>query len=185
MTVTELLEKIRDFYLARFKQEINEQIANGFEIVIEPELLDKSGLTITEGFFKTPYRNDLFVFKDKTLTDSIMVDTDSRLSFSPITLQWSDTLKVTIEPFQWNLLTLEFFDKDDHDWAPLKSWFLDSFKEKEESEGLRSVVHYMSDPYNEDDKIRVDIDLGSATINHFENLLDSLDKMELTKVTVK
>ena len=81
MTVTELLEKIRDYYLTRFKQEIDDQRSNGFETVIEPELLDKFGLTITEGFFETPYRNDLFVFKDSILTDSILVDTESKLSF--------------------------------------------------------------------------------------------------------
>ena len=92
---------------------------------------------------------------------------------------------MVIEPFQWNSLTLEFVDKDDLEWTPLKNWFHDSFREKDNAEDFRSVVHYMSDPYKRDDKILVDIDLGSGKINNFESLLDSLDKMKLTDVTIK
>jgi hypothetical protein len=186
MTVTELLERIRHFYLTRFKQEIDDQRKNGFETIIEPELLDKSGLTITEGFFETPYRNDLFVLSDNKPIESIMVDTESKLSFNTVTLQWTDSLTVTIEPFQWNHLTIEFEDNNKNlDWTPIKNWFNDSFKEKINTGEFKLVVHYISDPYKVDDKQLVDIDLGSGTIEVFENLLDSLDIMNLTNVKVK
>jgi len=186
MTVTELLERIRHFYLTRFKQEIDDQRKNGFETIIEPDLLDKSGLTITEGFFETPYRNDLFVLSDNKPIESIMVDTESKLSFNSVTLQWTDSLTVTIEPFQWNHLTIEFDDNNKNlDWTPIKNWFNDSFKEKINTGEFKLVVHYISDPYKVDDKQLVEIDLGSGTIEDFENLLDSLDKMSLTNVTVK
>ena len=185
MTVTELLEKIRDYYLAKFKQEIDEQRDNGFETIIEPELVDKNGLTITEGFFDTPYRNDLFLLRDNNPIESIMVDTESKLTFNPITLQWTDKLTVTIEPFQWNYLTVVFNDDIDLDWTHLKNWFNDSFKEKNKDDDFKLAVHFISDPYKFDNLQMVDIDLGSGTIDDFEKLLDSFDKMSLTSVTVK
>ena len=185
MTVTELLEKIRDYYLARFKQEIDEQRDNGFETIIEPELVDKNGLTITEGFFDTPYRNDLFLLRDNNPIESIMVDTESKLTFNPITLQWTDKLTVTIEPFQWNYLTVVFNDDIGLDWTHLKNWFNDSFKEKNKDDDFKLAVHFISDPYKVDNLQMIDIDLGSGTIDDFEKLLDSFDKMSLTSVTVK
>lgn len=186
MTLTELLEAIRDYYLTRFKNEIDEQIANGIEAIIEPELLDKSGEQVTEGFFDTPYRNDLILLKDDEPFKSIMVDTASKLSFEPITLEWSDTLTVTIEPFQWNALTIEFENNHQNlDWTPIKNWFMNSFEEKTKEEDFSLVVHYLSDPYQLNGLQLVDIDLGSGTIEDFENLLDSLDEMNLTTVTLK
>jgi hypothetical protein len=186
MTLAELLEKIRDYYLTRFKQEIDDQRNNGYKTIIEPELLDKSGQTITDGFFGVPYRHDLFVLTDNRPLESIMVDTESKLSFSPITLQWTDSLTVTIEPFQWNFLTIEFAgNSKDLDWTHLKDWFNGSFREKTKTGDFKSAVHFMSDPYKVDDKQMVDIDLGSGTVTDFENLLDSLDKMSLTNVIVR
>ena len=186
MTVTELLEKIRDYYLTRFKREIEDQRFKGFKTIVEPEFLDNSGKTITEGFFDTPYRNDLFLLRDDKPVESIMVDTESKLSFEPIFLQWSDTLTVTIEPFQWNFLTIEFGDNNENlDWTPLKNWFVDSFEEKTTNGDFNSVVHFISDPYQLDNKQLVDIDLGSGIIEDFENLLDALDKMNIRNVTVK
>ncbi len=185
MTVTELLEKIRDYYLTRFKQEIDEQRDNGFETIIEPELVDKNGFTITEGFFDTPYRNDLFLLRDNNPIESIMVDTESKLTFNPITLQWTDKLTVTIESFQWNYLTVVFNDDIDLDWTHLKNWFNDSFKEKNKVDDFKLAVHFISDPYKVDNLQMVDLDLGSGTIDDFEKLLDSFDKMSLTSVTVK
>ena len=186
MTLTELLEAIRDYYLTRFKDEIDVQIANGFEVITEPELLDRLGQQVTEGFFGTPYRNDLILLKDDEPIQSIMVDTESKLSFDPITLEWSDTLTVTIEPFQWNALTIEFDNNHQNlNWTPIKNWFMDSFEEKTIEEDFNLVVHYISDPYQLNGLQLVDIDLGSGTIEDFETLLDSLDSMNLTNVTLK
>jgi hypothetical protein len=185
MTLTELLDKIRDYYLTRFKQVIDEQRGNGFEIIIEPQLMDKNGQIITEGFFETPFRNDLFLLVDNKPIESVMVDTESKLAFKPITLRWTEKLTVTIEPFQWNYLTLVFNEDIDFSWAYLKDWFNDSFGEKNSDSDFKLAIHFISDPYKIDNTQMVDIDLGSGTIDDFKNLLDTLDKMNLTSVTVK
>jgi hypothetical protein len=114
-----------------------------------------------------------------------MVDTESKLTFNPITLQWTDKLTVTIESFQWNYLTVVFNDDIDLDWTHLKNWFNDSFKEKNKVDDFKLAVHFISDPYKVDNLQMVDLDLGSGTIDDFEKLLDSFDKMSLTSVTVK
>jgi hypothetical protein len=183
MTITELLESIRDYYLTRFKQKIVDYRNNGFEVISENEILDKTRIAITEGFFDTPYRIDLFVMSDNKPVESIRVDTESKLSFLPINLQWTSSLEVTIKPFQWNFLTIEFIDNNmDLDWSHLKNWFNEAFRKKTDKGDFKSAVHYISDPYQEDAKRMVDIDFGSGTIDDFENLLDALDKMNLTKV---
>lgn len=186
MGLIELLEKIRDYYLTRFKQEIDYQRSKGFETIIEPEYLSESGDVITEGFFDTPYRNDLFLVKENKVTDSIMGDTVSKLSFDPIVLQWSDSLVVNIEPFQWNYMTIEFEEINERfDWTPLKNWFMVSFEPKTMGEDFYSVVHYISDPYPLNGKQMVDIDLGSGTIEDLMTLFDALNEMSSTHVTIK
>jgi hypothetical protein len=109
--------------------EIENHTKNGFDVIIEPELLNGSGLIVTEGFLETPYRNDIILIKDNLPIESIIVDAQNKLSFDAITLQWSDSLEVTIDPFQWNYLTLEFADNDNLDWNHLKAWFNNSFME--------------------------------------------------------
>lgn len=185
MTVTELLEKIREYYLTKFIQEITEQKEKGLEIINEPEFIDEFGELITEGVLATPYRNDLIVLKDNHPIKSILIDTGSKFDFEPISLQWSDSLLISITPFQWNYLTVDFGIDKILDWTPLKNWFFNSFHPKSKDGHFKEAVHYISDPYTENKKILVDIDLGSGTINDFEGLLDTFDKMDLEKVTLK
>jgi len=186
MGLIELLEKIRDYYLTRFKQEIDHQRSKGFGTIIEPEYLSESGEVITEGFFDTPYRNDLFLVKEKKVTDSIMVDTASKLSFDPIILRWTDSLVVNIESFQWNFMTIKFEEINERfDWTPLKKWFMVSFESKTMGDDFCSVVHYISDPYPRNGKQMVDIDLGTGTIEDLMTLFDALNEMSLTHVTIK
>ncbi len=79
MTVTELLEKIRDYYLTRFEEEISERQNAGLQIILEPELLDKNGNLACTGSFNSPYRNDLVIVENGKAIDSILIDTNNKI----------------------------------------------------------------------------------------------------------
>jgi len=184
MTVTELLEKIRTYYLTRFEEGITEKENSGVKIISEPELFDKNGDIIHQGSFNSPYRNDLVVVKDGKAIESIMIDTENKLSFNPITINWTEKMEVTIHPFQWNFLSIETFQNIDN-FQILEDWFNAAFNEKPNQSRFKNAVHFISDPYSDGTKTKIDIDLGSGLVDDFYNLLDALDKTGLNKIEIK
>ncbi len=184
MTVTELLEKVRDYYLSRFEEAIIEKENTGLKIIPEPELLDKNGNLIREGIFNLPYRNDLVVVKDGEAIDSIMIDTDKKLSFNQISINWTENLAVTIHPFQWNFFCIET-PQSFNNLEIIADWFNIAFLEKKDQTIFKNAVHFISDPYKDGEVNKIDVDLGSGLVEDFFNLLDALEKAGLNKIEIK
>jgi hypothetical protein len=184
MNIKDLFEDIRSYYLKRFEDFIISKEKESYEVIAEPEYFDKEGNLALSGQLSTPYRNDIFLLKDRKIVDSIQVDTNSMLSFDPISFPWDDNMSVTINPFQWNFLTIKWICSEIPNWTKIRDWFTSEFQEKNSDGRFRQVVHYISDPYEEDGFFKIDLDLGSATINSIENLLDCLSKEGIRNVTI-
>ena len=189
MTITELIERIRRYYLDKFEEKIQQTAISdeNTEIIVEPTLLDESGEAIREGFFNTPYRTDLFLLKDDEVTDSIIVDTEGMLGFSPVAVNWTDELTVTIHPFQWNYAQVVFPEPiEEAKWQQLEDWFNKWFEAEDFAEGdFSGVVHYISDPEKADGKVSIMVDLGSAPVFAVEDLFDSLSQMQVEQVEIR
>jgi hypothetical protein len=189
MTITELLERIRRYYLNKFEEQIQQTATSdeNTEIIVEPTLLDESGEAVKGGFFNAPYRTDLVLLKDEEVTDSMMVDTESMLGFNPVEVNWTDELTVTIHPFQWNYAQIVFPEPaGEAKWQQLENWSIRWFERADFAEGdFSGVVHYISDPEMADGKVSIMVDLGSAPVSAMEDLFHSLSQMQVEQVEIR
>ena len=184
----QLLDEIRDYYINRFIDAINEQsLADGVTLKHEPAFCDSNGDVVIEGELAVPSRVDLLVISDGAVSDSILIDTDGILSFEPIAFDWPENnLSVDLQPFQWNWMQVRIFGlKTNTDWAPIRDWFIGWFQENDPTDGeLLGGVHWLSDPEYGDDYSQLSIDLGTAPVESFEELLDAIGQMGATRVQI-
>ena len=184
----QLLDEIRDYYINRFIDAINEQsLADGVTLKHEPAFCDSNGDVVIEGELAVPSRVDLLVISDGAASDSILIDTDGILSFEPIAFDWPENnLSVDLQPFQWNWMQVRIFGlKTNTDWAPIRDWFIGWFQENDPADGeLLGGVHWLSDPEYGDDYSQLSIDLGTAPVESFEELLDAIGQMGATRVQI-
>ena len=184
----QLLDEIRDYYINRFIDAINEQsLADGVTLTHEPAFCDSNGDVVIEGELAVPSRVDLLVISDGAVSDSILIDTDGMVSFEPIAFDWPENnLNVDLHPFQWNWMQVRIFGlKTNADWAPIRDWFIGWFQENDPADGeLLGGVHWLSDPEYGDDYSQLSIDLGTAPVESFEELLDAIGQMGATRVQI-
>ncbi len=184
----QLLDEIRDYYVNRFIDAINEQsLADGVTLTHEPAFCDSNGDVVIEGELEVPSRVDLLVISDGAVSDSILIDTDGILSFEPIAFDWPENdLNVDLHPFQWNWMQVRIFGlKTNTDWAPIRDWFIGWFQENDPADGeLLGGVHWLSDPEYGDDYSQLSIDLGTAPVESFEELLDAIGQMGARRVQI-
>jgi hypothetical protein len=178
----ELLDQIRQYYLDRFIKTRDELRAEqNTRLILEPELRGNDGAVVTEGVLGLPLRVDMAVIKDgdaKTLS----IDTEGMLSFEPMSFMWGAGLKVCLGPFQWQAMRLQVLLPETTRWQPLQQWFWRWFKEDagEHNEALAAAVHYLSDPEVSHSVVTFAVDLGTAPVEAFEDLLDALEMMGAT-----
>lgn len=177
----QLLDQIRDYYVSRFIDAINEHSGHdGVTVAHEPAFCDANGDVVVEGELSLPTRGDLLLIRDGAVSDSIRIDTDGMLSFEPIAFAWPENnLNVDLRPFQWNWMQLRIFGlKTEADWTPIRDWFIGWFQEDDPADDeLLGGVHFLSDPESGHDFLQLSIDLGTAPIESFEELLDAIGQM--------
>lgn len=184
----QLLDQIRDYYVTRFIDAINEHSGNdGVTVAHEPAFCNANGEVVTEGELALPVRGDLLLIRDGVVSDSIRIDTDGMLSFEPINFDWPDNkLNIDLRPFQWNWMQLRIFGlKADADWTPIRDWFIGWFQEDDPGDGeLLGGVHFLSEPEHGHAYPQVSIDLGTAPVESFEELLDAIGQMGATRLQI-
>lgn len=127
MALGELLEQIRDYYVSRFIEALQEHsAARDVTVVHEPAYCDAEGEIVTEGELGLPVRGDLLVLRDGVVADSLQIDTEEMLTYDPVVFDWPQhSLRIELGPFQWNWMQLRIYGvPSDVDWKPLRDWFL-------------------------------------------------------------
>jgi hypothetical protein len=184
----QLLDQIRDYYVSRFIDAINEHSGNdGVSIAHEPAFCNANGEVVTEGELSLPSRCDLLVIRDGAVSESVRIDTDGMLSFEPIKFAWPENkLNVDLEPFQWNWMQLRIFGlKAESDWTPMRDWFIGWFQENDPADDeLLGGVHFLSDPEYGHDYSQISVDLGTSPVEAFEELLDAIGQMGAARVQI-
>lgn len=184
----QLLDEIRDYYVSRFIKAINEHSkVDAANLVHEAALCNEDGEVFTAGELALPTRCDLLVIRDGTVSTSLLIDTDRMFSFEPIVFVWPENnLNVDLRPFQWNWMQVRIFGlKPDIDWTPIRHWFIHWFKEDDPAEDeLLGGVHFLSDPKDGIGYSQVSIDLGTAPVEGFEELLDVLGQFGADRVQI-
>ncbi|MCC6511940.1 MAG: hypothetical protein IT423_22775 [Pirellulaceae bacterium] len=184
----QILDKIRDYYVSRFMDAVNEHSStDGVTVAHEPAFCDSNGDVVCEGELSLPARGDLLLIRDGTVFDSVRIDTYGMLSFEPVAFDWpGGKLNVLMRPFQWNWIQLRIFGLGpDADWTPIRNWFIGWFQENDpDAYELLGGVHFLSDPERGGEYTQVSIDLGTAPVESFEELLDAIGQMGATSVQI-
>ena len=179
MRVGELLDQVRQYYVDRFIKSRDELLAEqNTRLILEPELRGSDGAVVTEGALQLPLRTDMAVIKQGGTT-TLSIDTERMLSFESISFMWGAGLEVRLGPFQWQAMRLQVQLPEPTRWQPLQHWFWCWFKENasEHNEALTGAVHFLSDPEVSDGTVTFAVDLGTAPVEAFEDLLDALEMM--------
>jgi hypothetical protein len=110
---------------------------------------------------------------------TLSIDTERMLSFESISFMSGAGLEVRLGPFQWQAMRLRVQLPETARWQPLRHWFWRWFKEKasEHNEALTGAAHFLSDPEVSDGTVTFAVDLGTAPVEAFEDLLDALEVM--------
>jgi len=175
MTVGEILDRTRDLYCRLFAEKLEKlaQESPG-DVYSEAALRDASGRAVGDGPLDLPVRADMILLSSG---QSISVDSDRILSFSPLSFTWEEQLSVRLGPFHWDSVVVRLrCASPPASWAPLSDWYRRWYKEAEDSDGksLLGVVHFLSDPELSNGWASFTADLGSAPVEAFEELLDAI-----------
>ena len=177
MGLNELLNEIRQEFLNAFHAAIEEkELLPGSSLILEPALRQEDDTRAIEGELQLPIRTDIAVLQDDTLTEMMNVDSDCMLGFDPVEFEWTDNLHVDLGPFAWQGLSFRVRGATKYDWEPLQDWFWRWFRDEEEdpADPLLGAIHFLSDPGVVGDAIEFHLDMGSAPIEAFEEMLDAV-----------
>ena len=189
MTPGQLLDRIRELYLASFAEAIEScRKDKSLEVVVEAPYSTSDGEVIGEGPLDLPLRTDIIITEGGVVKERFRLDSEQSLSFEPFSFLWDEKLQVALSTFQWDWCEAKIFGlRGSTDWHPLVDWFMSSFHESFPSgagEEFSGVVHFMSDPESQGDCYFVSFDLGSAPVETFETLLDALASVGATSVEI-
>jgi hypothetical protein len=180
-----LLDDIRGQYVSQFLAALSEAESEpDATVVSEGDLVDKDGELVTEGLLDVGVRADIVVISTSG-TRSIQVDSPRTISFAPVDFQWGRRLGVRLQPFHWDYCELSVFPPLKAAGAhPLAKWFRHWFEPRELDGRMLGVPHFISDPEPSGARERYFIDLGTAPVEAFEQLLDACLLAGATDVVV-
>ncbi len=189
VTVGELLARIRTTYVEEFARRLEQAGREGQgRLLPEAALCRPDGGLALAGALELPQRVDACAFSEGEAASVLSFGSERMLTFDPLTLVWGDHLDVELHPFTWDDCELRFAPPSDGDLGALTRWFRHWFDEADEraqtNEFPGNVVHSFSGPSDEDGIWAVAIDLGSARIKAFEELLDAVAGLDRRHVTV-
>ena len=185
MNVGTLLDEIRAQYLTEFLAALTEAESNpGSTVVAEGELVDAAGELVTEGLLDVGVRTDIVVISPGG-TRSIRVDSTRAISFSPVDFRWATSLSVRLQPFHWDYCELNVFPfLQSAGGHPLAKWFRHWFEPRETHGSILGVPHFISAPEQNGTRQRYYVDMGTAPVEAFEELLDACMHGGATEVIV-
>jgi len=188
MGLEELLEDIRNLYLESVTAELlAQQAEDDVEIIREPALRDDDGESVPEGSLGLPVRVDLAILRGGEIESLGNVEIDEMYDFEPVEFAWGDSMAVQLLPFPWDSASIVLPKGPAYDWTPLKNWFMAWFREEEDEaddDGPLGAVHFLSDPIEDEQSTILTVDLGSAPLEAFEQMLDAIEKLGVQEVMI-
>ena len=181
MTVGEIIDAVRGGYLRQFEATTAEQSAQG-RVLTEVALRDESGAPVGEGSLQLPMRLDIVPMRGGQPGPTVSVDSESRTDFEPVEFAWGDQLHVRLAPFWWDSVRVTLSIDD---WTLLRQWFMKWFRADVDGDGQAlGVVHFLSDPEPGASGYSLTLDLGTAPVQAFEELLDAVEASGATAVAI-
>ena len=126
----------------------------------------------------------MLILGDQGSSEPINVDTDDVYHFDPVEFDWGDKLLIYLHPFKWNYCSV-WFNGETVNWEPLINWYQSWFSGRTSTiSNFANCIHVISDPEQSQNGWQIYIDLGSAEIVVFENMLDASSLTGTNKLVV-
>lgn len=155
---------------------------------VEPTFSTDDGDVAVSGPFGLPCRSDVIPVSLGEAGETVMVTPKSLLGFEPLEIQCADGVPFDVSPFGWDYAHFSVSIASDVSLEPLLKWFWRWFDENDDKEpgpdGLYGVVHYLSDPEFEGDKLKFVVDFGSAPVEALNELVSVLVEMGARRLGV-
>ena len=184
MGLVELLEQIRGNYIVQWQAVIDEKAAEpGLRVITEFLWRLEDGQLYVEGELQLPLRSDLAILDDNAGLDTLNVESAEPVAFEAVEFDWGKTLHVEMGPFAWESCIITIPNDPTHNWAPLQDWFWKWFHDEADSAeapAFLGAIHFLSDPTTGDDIVQFAVDLGSAPVAAFEDMLDAFSASGVT-----
>jgi hypothetical protein len=189
VTVGELLARIRSTYVESFARRLAEAGSTGQgRLLPEVAVCHTDGALALTGSLGLPQRVDACTFDQGQSASVVHFGSERMLGFEPLTLVWGERLRVELSPFTWDACELCFALPEHGDLGELSAWYRRWFDEGDEraqtNEFPGCVVHSLAGPEMQGDACVVVIDLGSARLKAFQELLDAVAQMGRRRVSV-
>lgn len=182
MTVGQIIDAVRANYLRQFAAAVAEQCSVAGRVLTEVAIRDKSGAPVGEGTLQLPMRLDIVPLSGGRPGPAVSVGSESKIVFAPAKFRWGEQLRVTLMPFWWDSAHVSVSVTD---WEPLQHWFIHWFSPDDDGDGQPlGVVHFLSDPEPDSVGHSLTLDLGTAPVQAFEELLDAIGACGATAVVV-
>jgi hypothetical protein len=181
MGVGEVLDQIRAHYLERMTTYYTERRQNHEPIGMESVLRDAEGAPILDGPLRLPMRVDAVSIVDGKAGEIVEIATETELSVEPLTFTWESTLEVTLSGFTWNRIQVTITSKEppiglEPIWRWYQKWFRADIEARFDRDELTlaGAIHSLEGPtQTESGATTMIVDLGSARIQAFEEMLDA------------
>jgi hypothetical protein len=182
----DLLEPVRDVYVAELLETLARELERGGEVDAEPFERDPDGALRRSGPLMLPARSDFRVTRGgRTLARR--APGAGAVRFEPLTGAIDDVATLRIMPFSWCAAEVRAFrGAGGPNWAPVRLWFLEAVLARfgEESPDLSGVVHRITGPTPEPGGWRFTVDLGSASVACFAAMLEAFARTGCAEVRV-
>lgn len=180
MTLTEILNQIRDVYIDEFSKRLERYPAEvSRALLVEALYLTTEGEPIRTGDLQLPARGDLCVSQDRRIREIARIEASRSVQFDAFRFVWNDRLQVALNPFVWSGCAICIPEPMQAlQLAPLAEWFEShvqpDLRAGRDASSLLEVAHSMSSPKPAADGVRFEVDFGSMPVAGVEAMLNAL-----------
>ena len=182
----DLLEPVRDVYVAELLETLARELARGGEVDVEPLDRDPDGGLRRAGPLSLPSRTDFRVTRGGRVLP-LRAAGGGPLWFEPVSVAIEDRARIRVMPFCWCSAEVRAFrGAGGPNWTPVRRWFLESVLARfgEESPDLQGVAHRLDGPMEEPGGWRFTVDLGSAPVPTLAAMLEAFAQSGCAEVRV-
>lgn len=177
---------LRDLTVGRLLDALSTALEQGGTVRQEPMLRDKARRILRNGRLHLPQRADFEIRRDGQ-TETRVLPEGPKLQFDPVEVRRPDGLIVQVEPFSWDAARILVADPDRTlNYSPIRRWFLEAFQSRygELAPDLDGAVHRLSGPERRGDGWLFEVDLGSAPVGSFIEMVDAFARAGARRLVI-
>lgn len=185
-TLADLVGEARDLAIGQLLEKMGRALEGGARVRHEPFQRTREGRVLREGPLHLPRRADLAV-TEGTETRILRLPAAPQPMFKPCSVPRPDHFLLKVRPFSWNRARMFLRgDAGGIDWKPLRHWFLEAFQSRYDdvAPDLDGAVHALLGPREVEDGWEITVDLGSAPLSSFLELIDTLVIARARRLTI-